>query len=122
MSKKNDHEDENTTTTTNHNNDSSREFLLSICAYHRVFYQLVSYIMRDHKELMMASTKNHYNTTKQEEEFNNNSIPFVMEEDSIDGLNLGLSSSDREWSDIVYRMVSNMKWVSSLITSWSSYS
>jgi len=111
------------------NNVNNREFLLSICAYHRLFYQLVHYIICEHDELMTITAQKYYYstdiTTSTEEiqgSSSDRSLPFEMELDSIGGLNLSLNASNQDWSDIIFRVVSNLKWVSSLITLWSSYS
>jgi hypothetical protein len=113
----------------NTNNPNNREFLLSICAYHRLFYQLVHYIICEHDELMTITAQKYYCNTdktalteKIQGARSYNSLPFEMEIESIGGLNLRSSSSNEDWSDIIFRLVSNLKWVSSLITLWSSYS
>jgi hypothetical protein len=111
------------------NNPNSRDFLLSICAYHRLFYQLTHYIICEHDELMTITAQKYYCSTDRTaltEEIQGlrsyNSLPFEMEIESIGGLNLRSNSSNQDWSDIIFRLVSNLKWVSSLITLWSSYS
>jgi hypothetical protein len=111
------------------NNPNNRDFLLSICAYHRLFYQLTHYIICEHDELMTITAQKYYCSTDRTaltEEIQGlrsyNSLPFEMEIESIGGLNLRSNSSNQDWSDIIFRLVSNLKWVSSLITLWSSYS
>jgi hypothetical protein len=111
------------------NNSSNREFLLSICAYHRLFYQLVHYIICEHDQLMAITAQKYcfsagiaMLTEEIEGSSSYSSLPFEMELDSIGGLNLSLNASNEDWSDVIFRVLSNLKWVSSLITLWSSYS
>jgi len=76
----------------------------SVCAYHRLFYQLVHYIICGRDELMTITAQKYYCSTDRTaltgkiqgaRSFNN--LPFEKEIESIGGLNSSSNSSNQDW-------------------------
>jgi len=90
-------------------------FLRALCAYRMLLYQLVQYM-----DQMHSSCRVDVGVDEVDDRGADccHSIPYPMGEDVIGWMHLSDSNvlSDQDWSAIIHMMVSNLKWVSSLVT------
>mmetsp|Transcript_27503 Transcript_27503/g.39374 ORF Transcript_27503/g.39374 Transcript_27503/m.39374 type:complete len:539 (+) Transcript_27503:180-1796(+) len=91
------------------------EFLVSLCAFHRLLHQIVLHIQQQNFLSSFVLGDSSVNN-----DVPSSAIPFLIEEERIGGLILSPSLSSDDWSMIVHMIVADLKWVSSFVTAWSS--
>lgn len=86
-------------------------FLRSLCAYHKLLYQLVQYMGNIHHSEGYAGVDEGASDAP-------SVVPYPMGQDRIGWMQLSDNStlSDEDWSTIIHMIVSNLQWVSSLVT------